>query len=102
MVTAKGIHKINPCVKKEKNGWQDNLFKAKPTKSEKTPDAKMKGIMVDAGATSHIVNDIRKFKSLDDLFQPETHSVELADGTKCNGIAQRRGMAMICLLDNDG
>ncbi|KAJ8412641.1 hypothetical protein AAFF_G00115920 [Aldrovandia affinis] len=62
----------------------------------------MKGIMVDAGATSHIVNDIGKFEIFVDSFQSETNSVELADGTKCNGIAQRRGTAMVCLLDNTG
>ena len=62
----------------------------------------MKGIMVDGGATSHIVNDIGKFKSFDDTFQPESHSRELADGTKCSGIAQRRGTAMIDLLDSAG
>ncbi|KAJ8414192.1 hypothetical protein AAFF_G00050620 [Aldrovandia affinis] len=61
----------------------------------------MKGIMVDTGVTSHIVNDIGKFKSFDDSFQSEIHSVELADWTKCNGIAQRRGTAMVCLLDNN-
>lgn len=61
---------------------------------------RMKGIMVDAGATSHIINDIGKFKSFDDSFQPESHSVELADGTKCSGMAQRRGTTLIDLLDN--
>lgn len=28
--------------------------------------------MVDAGATLHIINDIKKFKSYDIAFQPET------------------------------
>ena len=61
------------------------------------------GIMVDAGATSHIVNDIAKFKSFDNTFQPDTHSIELADqGTECSGMAQRRGTAVIYLLDNEG
>ncbi|KAJ8418592.1 hypothetical protein AAFF_G00000910 [Aldrovandia affinis] len=92
-----GIRKVT----EEQHNDQDHLFKAKHTKNEGPPDkVKMKGIMVDAGATSHIVNDIGKFESFDDLFQSETHSVELADGTKCNGIAQRRGTAMVCLLDN--
>ena len=58
--------------------------------------------MVDAGATSHIVNDVNKFQSFDNSFQQETHSVELADGSKCSGIAQQRGTAVIHLLDNAG
>ena len=72
-------------------------------KREKPPDdVKMKGIMVDGGATSHIVNDIGKFKSFDDSFRPESHSVELADGTKYSGIAQERGTAVIYLRDDTG
>ncbi|KAL1263578.1 hypothetical protein QQF64_006317 [Cirrhinus molitorella] len=58
--------------------------------------------MVDAGATSHIVSDIKAFKNVDSSFQPETHSVELADGTKCSGMAQQRGTAVIYLLDDTG
>ena len=73
-----------PVVVEEENGNQDQLFKAKHTKNERPPDnVKMKGIMVNGGVTSHIMNNIGKFKSFDDTFQPETHSVELADGTKC-------------------
>lgn len=62
----------------------------------------MKGIMVDEGVTSHIVNDIKTFQSFDDTFRPEIHSVALADGTHCSGMAQGRGTAMINLLDSDG
>lgn len=58
--------------------------------------------MVDAGAASHIINDIQKFISFDSTFQPESHSVELADGTRCTGMAQQRGTVVIYLLDNQG
>lgn len=61
---------------------------------------KERGIMVDRWATSHIVNDIGKFESFVDAFQPDSHSVELADRTKCIGVAQRSGIAIIYLLDN--
>ncbi|KAJ8409786.1 hypothetical protein AAFF_G00218450 [Aldrovandia affinis] len=51
----------------EQHNDQDHLFKAKHTMNEGPPDkVKMKGIMMDAGATSHIVNDIGKFESFDD------------------------------------
>lgn len=62
----------------------------------------MEGIVVHAGATSHINKNVGKFETSDDLFKPETHSVELADGTKCSGIAQQRGTAVISLLDSAG
>lgn len=61
-----------------------------------------KGLLVDTGATSHIINNIAKFKSFDDAFRPESHSVELADGTQCRGIAQQRGDAEVFLIDNTG
>ncbi|KAJ8366876.1 hypothetical protein AAFF_G00338580 [Aldrovandia affinis] len=61
-----------------------------------------KGLMVDTGATSHIITDRARFKSFDDRFQAETHCVELADGTRCKGVAERRGDAEVCLIDSRG
>ncbi|RVE68126.1 hypothetical protein OJAV_G00088600 [Oryzias javanicus] len=91
-----GVRKVT----EDMSGSTDHFFKAKA----ETPASKvkMKGIMVDAGATSHIVNDIRKFTDFDESFNAERHTVELADGTKVNGTAQRRGTAMIRLVDCDG
>ncbi|KAL6472417.1 hypothetical protein MHYP_G00186050 [Metynnis hypsauchen] len=51
--------------------------------------------MADAGATSHIITDVTKFKSFDEIFKVETHYVELADGTKCKGVAKHRGDAKV-------
>lgn len=91
-------------VEEQDNDKEDYFFYAQDKKDERPPACvKMEGIMVDGGGvTSHIVNDIRKFESFDDTFPPDSHSVELADGTKCRGIAQRRGTARLCLLDNAG
>lgn len=61
-----------------------------------------KGLMVDTGATSHIVTDIKKFKSFNDSYKSETHCVELADGTLCRGVAQRKGDAEVFLIDSKG
>ncbi|KAL1252663.1 hypothetical protein QQF64_017356 [Cirrhinus molitorella] len=58
--------------------------------------------MVETGATSHIINDVSKFKSFDETFKPETHYVELADGTQCKGVAQQRGNAEVFLIDSTG
>lgn len=63
---------------------------------------KEKGLMVDTGATSHIITDIVKFKKFDQSFQPATHCVELADGTRSNRIAECRGDAEVCLIDSRG
>lgn len=50
-------------------------------------DVRTKGLMVDTGATSHILNHKTAFKKFNDDFQPGTHCVELADGTRCKGVA---------------
>ena len=62
----------------------------------------MRGLMVDCGATSHIVTDIAKFRRFDDEFQAGTHCIELADGTRCKGVAERRGDAEVFLMDSRG
>ena len=58
--------------------------------------------MVDTGATSHIIRDIERFKNFDDSFKPDNHFIELADGTKTNGVALKRGDAEICLVNANG
>ena len=70
--------------------------------SEGAADVDVRGLMVDCGATSHIVTDLAKFKRFDDGFQAKSHCVELADGTRCKGVAERRGDAEVCLIDSKG
>lgn len=48
-------------VREEDHRNNDNLFMAKSMSSERSADnIQMKGIMVEGGATSHILNDIDK------------------------------------------
>ena len=61
-----------------------------------------KRIMVDTGATSHIIKDIERFKNFDDSFQPDNHFIKLADGTKMNGVALKPGDPEICLVNSNG
>ena len=58
--------------------------------------------LVDCGATSHIVNEDKDFTSIDNSFKPEEHFIELANGTRSNNIAMKRGNVAICLHDEDG
>lgn len=62
----------------------------------------VKGLMVDCGATSHVITDLGRFKRFDEEFQAETHCVELADGMKYMGVAERRGDAEVCMIDSRG
>ncbi|XP_034144603.1 uncharacterized protein LOC117593456 [Esox lucius] len=66
------------------------------------PEDRRRRLMVDAGATSHIITDIAKFKKFDSSFRADTHCVELADGTRCNGVAKHRGDAAVWLADSRG
>lgn len=84
---------------------KDYAFKIKdPDIGDQQPARSIneKGLMVDTGATSHIVNNIAKFKSFDNKFKPEMHCAELADGTQCIGVAQCKGNAEVLLIDSTG
>ncbi|XP_024121612.1 pleckstrin homology-like domain family B member 1 isoform X3 [Oryzias melastigma] len=63
------------------------------------PQIHIKGLVVDTGASSHIINDRSRFKNFDSTFKPERHSMELADGKRTFGLAQGRGDAQNTPLD---
>ena len=58
-------------------------------------------LLVDCGATTHILNDESKFSSFDKAFIPEKHSIELANGERVS-VAVKRGNAGMKLKDSDG
>lgn len=60
---------------------------------------KANGVMVDCGATSHIKNEINKFTTFDETFNPEKHHMERADGSKPNKVALKREDAEVLLQD---
>ena len=58
--------------------------------------------LVDTGATSHIANDESMFIDFDPDFNPDEHFLELADGTKQNSKALKRGMIAVTFVDSGG
>ena len=58
-------------------------------------------LLVDCGATAHIVNDKSKFTKFDEAFCPDKHFIELANGTKSN-VALARGDAIVQIKDSYG
>ena len=58
--------------------------------------------LVDTGATSHISNDESMFTDFDQNFNSAEHILELADGTKWNSMALKRGTVKVNFLDSDG
>lgn len=113
-------HKDATCRRKEKDnknrrddvnkvsedGDADNVFKMRDgeigSREQINGAIREKGLMVDTGATSHIITDLTMFKDFDSTFRPAKHSVELADGTQCSGVAQRRGNVEVSLIDDRG
>ena len=63
---------------------------------------KPNALLVDCGATTHIINHESKFSKFDDIFAPEKHYVESADGTRSNNVALKRGDVEITIMDTTG
>ena len=59
-------------------------------------------LLVDCGATAHIITDESKFSSFDQSFRPESHYIELADGTRSNNVALKRGNVNLPIMDSTG
>ena len=65
-------------------------------------DTAVEDLLVDSGCTSHISNDESNFTEFDSTFKPEHHSLTLADGTKCSGMAEKRGKVEVSFTDTNG
>ena len=59
-------------------------------------------LLVDCGATAHIITDESTFSSFDQPFKPETHYIELADETRSNNVALKRGDVELPIMDSTG
>ena len=59
-------------------------------------------LLVNCGATCHIINDKNHFICHDKEFDPEKHFIELADGRHSNKLATTRGTAKFTVLDSNG
>jgi len=59
-------------------------------------------LLVDCGATSHILCDEEKFVSFDESFNSDAHFIELADGTRTSGSVLGKGDASVLIYDING
>jgi hypothetical protein len=62
----------------------------------------MNSLLVDCGATSHVIKDASKFVSYNKHFNPDKHFIELADGTKSNNVALKKGTVQVKLNTASG
>ena len=58
--------------------------------------------MVDCGATAHIVNIDENFSDDDPTLNSAKHYIELADGSRKNNVAVKRGTAVVFLRAQNG
>ena len=59
-------------------------------------------LLVDTGATAHILNEKSTFLKFDDKFRPEYHYIELANDSRAYGIVSAKGRAKVLLHDLEG
>ena len=64
--------------------------------------SEVNSLLVDCGATTHVVTDASKFAYFDKQFNPEKHFIELADGTKANNVALKKGTVNMSLNTSEG
>ncbi|KAI2647409.1 Copia protein [Labeo rohita] len=90
-------------VKRAVDEEEDHTFAFKVEQVDNDPigGVKMKGLMVDSGATKHIVTDIGMFEEFDSSFKPQSHIMELADGERASGKTEK-GTAKVRLRDSKG
>lgn len=84
------------------NHEEDQTMVFKVSQNLLSDNIRLNGIMVDCGATSHIITDEELFTRIDKTFDPRRHYMELADGKKMNNVALKRGDAQIELLNSKG
>ena len=65
-------------------------------------ESQVNALLVDCGATTHVVTDASKFDHFDKHFNPEKHFIELADGTKANNVALKKGTVKVSLNTSEG
>lgn len=59
-------------------------------------------LLVDCGATSLIISDKSEFVRFDNNFDPSSHFIELADGSRTNNLVFGRGDASVILSEVNG
>ena len=85
----------------DKSEKRDTSFAFKVT-VDNLDSVRENSLLVDTGATAHILNDKSKFLKFDEAFKPENHYIELADGSRASGVVSAKGRAKIILHDVEG
>lgn len=94
---------INFVSDKSENSSHSFVFKVNSNDENYLLDSEDYGnLLVDCGATSHIVCDRSKYVDLDPNFNSKSHFIELADGSRTNGVVKGKGDAIFTVIDECG
>ena len=95
----------NNSAKSVRNDYEDEHSFAFKTVVLNVAEQSMKTndwLLVDCGATSHIVCNRERFVSFDKNFDAKAHCIELADGSRSNQVVEARGKAIMHAVDSTG
>ena len=98
---TKDCRRSNAAAKSIKNNNSDDHSFAFQVCENKRASV-LKSLLVDCGATSHIVTDKSKFLNFDPNFDSGNHCIELADGSRSTGVVQGKGDVCVSLSDSKG
>ena len=70
--------------------------------SEHSVNKEDDSLLVDSGASEHIFNDDKNFIEEDKSFVPENHFIELADGSRTQSAAKKKGKVRVNITDENG
>ena len=96
----------SPVLMDNNSGKVPNTDSAKtanetPSENEPENDPENDSLLVDTGATAHIVISDENFIDVDDTYAPENHYIELADGSRTLSAAKKRGTVLVNITDED-
>ena len=87
------------CSNDEGKGNCNELCSDDKSENKKPDDD---NLLVDSGATSHMLFDKKYFVDFDETFKPESHTIVLADGTKRTAVVEKKGTALIHIKNAQG
>ena len=74
----------------------------KDREQKKTGDKEDSNLLVDSGASGHILNDKTCFDWFEPDYKAEEHTLDLADGQRVKGIVRGKGRARITIRNKNG
>ena len=83
-----------------RNSPEEHSFAFKANSRPSTTSDCGSDLLVDCGATTHILNDMSKFSKFDHTFTPEKHTIELANGDRIS-VAEARGVANVKIKNSN-